>query len=349
MSAAAPSTRTLLAGAEAAGLRLDRYLCASFPDRSRSELQRLIDGGAVEVAGRAARAALRLRGGERIVVRFLPPAPLELRPEAIPLRLIYEDPRLAVVDKPAGMVVHPGAGRREGTLVHALLHRYGALSAGDPARPGIVHRLDKDTSGLLVVALDSRAHRHLVEQFQQRRVEKLYWGLALGELMRAGRIELPLGRDRRDRTRISPRSVKLRAAVTLYRPLRRWPGLTLLELRLLTGRTHQIRVHLQQLGHPLAGDPIYGRSRARLTPIQELASSGGLLLHSARLGLRHPEGPWLELSAPLPPAFAAVLAMLSCGDGKDAAVPVASKTDHAQGGPAAGDSAVRVAHHDRQL
>ena len=304
------SIETVLAPPAARGQRLDRYLCASFPDRSRSELQRLIEDGAVQVAGRAARPALRLRGGERIEVHFCASAPLELQPEAIALRLIYQDDRLAVVYKPAGMVVHPGAGRSEGTLVHALLHRFGPLPVGDPARPGIVHRLDKDTSGLMVVALEARAHRHLVEEFQNRRVEKFYWGLALGELTRPGRIEMALGRDRRDRTRISPRSRKLRPAVTLYRPLRLWPGLTLLELRLLTGRTHQLRVHLQQLGHPLAGDPIYGRAGSRLTALQRRASAHGLLLHSARLGLRHPEGQWLELSAPLPRGFAVALAEL---------------------------------------
>jgi len=303
--------RRLIAPPQARGQRLDRCLSALFPDRSRAELQRLIEAGAVQVGGRQARPSLRLSGGESIEVRFPPPAVLTLEPEAIALRLVYEDARLAVVYKPAGMVVHPGAGHDQGTLVHALLHRFGPLEAGDPARPGIVHRLDKDTSGLVVVALDPPAHRHLVEQFQQRRVRKTYLGLALGGLARGGRIELALGRDRRDRKKISPRGRTLRAAVTLYRPLRRWPGLTLLELSLLTGRTHQIRVHLQQLGHPLAGDPIYGRGPARLTELQRTASRRGLLLHAAGLGFQHPAGSFLELSAPLPPPFAGVLAELS--------------------------------------
>jgi len=308
------------------GSRLDRFLAARAPDLSRTRLQSLIEAGRVTVGGRSLKASHRLRPGETVAVEVPPPVDLALVPEPIPLDVVYEDEDLLVVNKRAGLVVHPGAGHATGTLVHALLAHCGdALSGiGGVRRPGIVHRLDRGTSGLLVVAKTDRAHLALARQLKSRTVERRYLALVHGRVPRLeGQIDAAIGRDPRDRLRMAVRPPGLgRAALTRYRVLERLGGarpLTFLSVRLGSGRTHQIRVHLAHLGYPLVGDRTY---RRRGTPPlePELASRvralGGPALHAAVLGFSHPEtGVPLAFEAPLPPTFAALLEWLRARDG----------------------------------
>ncbi len=298
------------------------------PDLSRTRVRGLIEAGRVTVDGRARKPSHRLRAGEAVVVAVPPPAPLALVPEPIPLAIVYEDPALLVVDKPAGLVVHPGAGHASGTLVHALLAHCGpALSGiGGVRRPGIVHRLDRTTSGLLVVAKTDAAHLGLARQLKARTVERRYLALAHGPLpQREGVVETAIGRDPRDRRRMAVRPPgEGRAAVTRYRVLERFPGpppLDYLGLQLGTGRTHQIRVHLAHLGCPVLGDRPY---RRRATPPlgpalgPRVQALGGIALHAAVLGFDHPvTGRRLRFEAPLPAPFAALLEWLRAG-GADA-------------------------------
>ncbi len=305
----------------AAGTRLDRFLQAHAPDLSRTRLQALIAGGQVTVAGGHAKASHRLRAGARVTVEVPPPEPVALVPEPIPLDVVHEDADLLVVNKPVGLVVHPGAGHRTGTLVHALLAHCGAeLSGiGGVRRPGIVHRLDRGTSGLLVVAKHDRAHLGLARQLKARTVERRYLALVQGRLPHAaGVIETAIGRDPRDRLRMAVRPAGAgRPALTRYRVLERFARpvpLTLIEAILGTGRTHQIRVHLAHLGAPVVGDRTY-RRRGTAPADPDLAARvialGGPALHAAVLGFDHPvTGARLRFEAPPPPAFAALLAWL---------------------------------------
>ncbi|MDI3281180.1 MAG: RluA family pseudouridine synthase [Bacillota bacterium] len=299
-----------LAGEEAAGSRLDVFLAAHHLVPSRSAAQRLIEGGRVLVDGAAVRKpSYRLRPGERVEVRLPPPAPVEVVPEEIPLDILYEDEDLVVVNKPRGMPVHPGAGRSSGTLVNALLAHCRDLSGvGGALRPGIVHRLDKDTTGLLVVAKHDAAHLHLARQIKERRVTRIYLALVHGRLPAAeGKIEAPIGRHPVARKKMAVVARRGRAALTYYRVLEEWARFSLLEVKLGTGRTHQIRVHLAYLGHPVAGDPTYGRRRAEL-------GLEGQALHAAVLGFCHPRtGEYVEFSAPPPEDFQRALALLRSG------------------------------------
>jgi 23S rRNA pseudouridine1911/1915/1917 synthase len=298
-----PATEHSLAVDEVgAGTRLDRFLAERLPGLSRARLQALIEAGQVRVDGREAKAAARLRAGQAVSVTVPPPEPARPGPEPIPLAVVHQDQHLLVVDKPAGLVVHPGAGRASGTLVNALLHHVRDLSGvGGVLRPGIVHRLDRGTSGLMVVAKDDETHRALARQFADRRVEKEYLAVVLGVPARAeGVIEAPIGRDPVHRRRMSVRAPRGRSARSSYRVLEAFPGAALLRVRIQTGRTHQIRVHLAALGHPVAGDATYGGRRARAP--EAVAALDRPALHAARLAFDHPAtGRRLAFDSPLPP------------------------------------------------
>jgi 23S rRNA pseudouridine1911/1915/1917 synthase len=303
-----PGRHALRTGSDAAGQRLDIFLARALPDTSRSRVQQLIREGRVSVDGRASRTGERVKAGSLIEVEVPEPAAVSIRPEAIPLVVVHEDADLIVVDKPAGMVVHPGAGRSGGTLVNALLHHCPALSGiGGEARPGIVHRIDKGTSGLLVAAKTDRAHRALAAQFAAHSIEREYLALVWGRYRDPeGTIDRPVGRHPTDRKRMSVSSRRGRSAVTHYRVERELGPLTLLRLRLETGRTHQIRVHLSATGHPVAGDPTYGAGAS--VSAREPGAIRGLLrklgrpaLHAAVLGFDHPvTGERLRFESPLP-------------------------------------------------
>jgi len=289
----------LLAESSDAGKRLDRMLRERLPQFSRARIQDWIKGGRVLVDGAPERSSRTIRGGEAIEVDPAQPAALRAAPEAIPLDILYEDEDLVAVNKPAGMVVHAGAGVHSGTLVNALLHRFGALSAaGGPLRPGIVHRLDRYTSGVLLAAKNDAAPRQLAAQFSGRRVEKVYLALVHGRApQESGRIERPIARDPVRRTRMTTRLAGGRAARSDYRVLRRFERFTFLEVRIGTGRTHQIRVHLASIGHPIVGDPLYG-APARVEGMPPL---GRYFLHAHRIRFERPStGEETVVEAPLP-------------------------------------------------
>jgi 23S rRNA pseudouridine1911/1915/1917 synthase len=301
---------------EASGARLDRFLPAALPGHSRTRWRQVIDAGEALVDGRPAAASLRLRAGQLVEVREPALEPSTLEPEALALHVVHEDDELLVVDKPAGLVVHPGAGRRGGTLANALVHRFKGLpTAGGAERPGIVHRLDKDTSGLILVARTERAHRALSRALAERRVERRYWGMVWGDPGEAGRVDAPIGRDPRVRVKMAvvPGG---RTAGTAFRRLKAYGFASELELALQTGRTHQIRVHLAHLRHPVVGDATYGGVEPRasgvpliLRPALTAASRrlGRQALHAARLRFQHPlGGDMLEFESPLPPDLEAL-------------------------------------------
>jgi 23S rRNA pseudouridine1911/1915/1917 synthase len=310
-------TRRLVVDPKSVGARLDVWLTAQAPDLSRARIQALIAEGQVRLDGQPSRASARLRGGESVALTVPAPVAALPAPEDIPLRLAYEDERLLVVDKPAGLVVHPGAGQPQGTLVNALLHLVKDLSGvGGVLRPGIVHRLDRGTSGLLVVAKDDETHRALVRQFAGRTVEKEYLAVVHGlPEPRAGTIALPIGRDPVHRQKMSVRASRGRAARSDYALVEALDGAALLRVVIHTGRTHQIRVHLAALGHPVAGDPTYGGTRAPSARGPEArAALQGLsrpALHAARLSFTHPQtGTRLRFESPLPEDILSVLAAL---------------------------------------
>ena len=312
--AASAAARRFTVSAADAGLRLDLYLASRLPELSRTRVQELIDEGRVRVSGRSPRRAQRIAAGQVVEIEIIPRPPLSAQPEDIPLELLCEDQDFVVVNKPAGMVVHAGAGVAHGTLVNALLHRLGTLSnAGGALRPGIVHRLDRGTSGALLVARNDAAHRVLAAQFRARTVQKTYVALLHGRLARdAGVIALPIARDPRRRTRMTARLRSGREARTSWRVLLRLGNFTLVAADLHTGRTHQIRAHFAAIGHPLAGDTLYGAPlRARAGGVL-LPPLGRVFLHAARLAFAAPRsGRPIEVRAPLDPGLRTYLGRLA--------------------------------------
>jgi 23S rRNA pseudouridine1911/1915/1917 synthase len=283
---------------ESGRLRLDIFLAGKLSGFSRSRLQQLIRSRFVKLNGKPARPRDLVRAGDHIDLTEPPPEKIDSQPEAIPLEILFEDDDLIVINKPAGLVVHPGAGHREHTLVNALLHHFPTLSGiGGKERPGIVHRLDKETSGCIVVAKNDETHRALSIQFAERSVEKIYLALVSGKLRKsAGVIEGSIGRHPKHRQRMSVTSHRGRAAKTEYRVLRSAEEMSLVECRLHSGRTHQIRVHLHHLGHPVQGDKVYGRRSAKNFLRQ--------MLHAWKLGFEHPRTKqWKDFEAPLPDDF----------------------------------------------
>ena len=312
----ATSIRTFTADPAAANLRLDQYLAQALPDISRARVQLLIEAGQVRVDGHPAKPKQKLHGGESIEIEGTPqPAPLHAVPEDIPLDILHEDQHLAVINKPAGMMVHAGAGstddsRNRGTLVNALLFHFAKLSdIGGDLRPGIVHRLDKQTSGLILVAKDDSTHRKLGEMFSQRQVAKTYIALVHGHIKKDDTtVTLPIARDLIRRTRMTTRRADGRTAVSHIHVLERlitpYGPFTLVQVRIETGRTHQIRVHLQSLGHPVVGDTLYGAPHIvpGLAPELQLDRN---FLHAAHLSFTHPQPgtqprKQLDIHAPLP-------------------------------------------------
>lgn len=287
-----------IVGTEAAGLRLDRFLGLRMPAFSRVRLQAFIRAGAVRLNGAPARPSQALRNGDEVVVCVpAEPEPCGMPAQDIPLDILHEDPAIIILNKPAGLVVHPGAGNAEGTVVNALLHHCGGIAeVGGVGRPGIVHRLDKETSGCIVVAKTDSAHRALSGQFAARKVEKTYLALVEGcPRMPHGTIDAPIARHKVHRQRMAV-DARGREAVTRYRVLASQDGKALVECRPQTGRTHQIRVHLKHIGHGIVGDPIYGRRGTQLRHF----------LHAWKLAFEHPaDGKPVAFTAPLPPDFPA--------------------------------------------
>src|SRR5687768_10777905 len=294
--------------------RLDVFLANREPTLSRSALQRLILDGSITINGLTVRPSQKIRPGDRLELNIPRPEPLALQPECIPFEILYEDEWLLVLDKPVGLVVHPAPGNWSGTLVNALLYHFrhtGGLSTiGGKERPGLVHRLDKETSGVMVIAKTDQTHRSLAHQFKHHTITRAYEALAWGTLKKSeGRIDLAIGRDTKERKKFSARTTRPRDSATDYLVMERFGKIaTHVLLRPLTGRTHQLRVHLTSLGHPLLGDPTYGGPK-----VKEI---GGLsiprvMLHAKTLGFTHPStGAALAFSTPLPPDMAAVVESL---------------------------------------
>ena len=290
-------------GEDDAGRRIDVVVGAIPEVGSRAEAQRAIDDGRVRVDGQVVRKRHRLAPGERVEVVPAPAVPAGLRPEAMDLRVVFEDEHLLVVDKPAGIVTHPSRGHAEGTLVNGLLD-HGIAGGEEDLRPGVVHRLDRDTSGLLIVAKRPRAHRRLQAALREREIDRRYTVLVHGAFPPAMAVDRPIGRDRRNRTRQSVHSDRPRDARTRFRRREELGRYSLLEARLDTGRTHQIRVHLESVNFPVVGDPVYGRPGATLGLDRQF-------LHAALLSFPHPEtGELIELTSPLPEDLATVLERL---------------------------------------
>ena len=292
----------LQAGAEAAGERLDSFLAKSLPELTRSAAQRLIEGGRVAVDGRPAAKSCRLSGGEAVSVILPEPEPLDAAPQDIPLDVAYEDGDVIVVNKPVGMVVHPAAGHPDGTLVNALLYHCGGSLSGitGKLRPGIVHRIDRDTSGLIIAAKNDASHLALAAQLEDHSLYREYHAIAVGGFREdGGTVDAPIARHPVDRKKMAIDRVNGKNAVTHWEVLERYSGYTYLKCRLETGRTHQIRVHLAFLGHPLLGDVVYGAKK----PVPGLT---GQCLHARKLSFVHPKtGKRLTVECPLPDWFEA--------------------------------------------
>jgi 23S rRNA pseudouridine1911/1915/1917 synthase len=292
------------------GERLDRFLVATLEGYSRSQIQKLITDGIVSVTGRTARSNLTLHEGDLVQVGRLVAQATDVEAEALPLEILYQDADLAVLNKPAGMVVHPAAGHTSGTLVNALLHHLTDLSGiGGERRPGIVHRLDRGTSGVMVVAKNDAAHQELSRQFHDREVEKEYIALVWGVVQAGRRIEAAIGRDPVHRQKMSSRSSRARHAVTRITRAHHMPGVTLCQVAIQTGRTHQIRVHLSAIGHPIVGDSLYGGVHRRVAgDIRAVQRLERPFLHAARLAFKHPrDGRRMEFITPLPADLTMVL------------------------------------------
>lgn len=294
--------------AEAAGARVDAWLAANVPDMTRSALQRLCDEDCVTTEGKALAKNHRLHGGEALLVALPALREAEAKPQAIPLEIVYEDSDLLVVNKPKGMVVHPAAGNPDGTLVNALLHhcKDGLSGVGGVVRPGIVHRIDKDTSGLLIVAKNDIAHNGLARQIQEHSFLRVYEAVAYGNLKEnSGTVDAPIGRHPVQRKKMCVTQQNSRSATTHYEVLSRYRGFTHIQCRLETGRTHQIRVHMAYLGHPLVGDPVYG-------PKKVLRELDGQCLHARVIGFVHPvTGKQLSFTSELPVYFTKFLSGLT--------------------------------------
>ena len=293
--------------------RLDAYLADNLKGLSRTRIQKLIDEKLVQVNGRAVKASLRLQGGEQVTIEIPPLEPIDVIPEAIPLNIVFEDQYLAVVNKPAGMVTHPGAGVYSGTLVNALLHHMqGTLSGiGGAIRPGIVHRLDKDTSGLLVVAKEDFSHRHLAEQIREKSANRIYIALVKGNLGNSqGTIDAAIGRHPVKRKQMAVVD-NGRPAVSHYQVLEDFAQFTLVRVKLETGRTHQIRVHMAHIGHPVVGDLVYNAKESASASLRAKLGLKGQALHAYQLAFVHPiQNSLLEFEAPLPADFENALASL---------------------------------------
>lgn len=316
-------TITLTVPEDSDGVRLDRFLASVVADRSRSQIQRLIKDESVRVGGRIGKSNQPVKAGQTIVLDV--PEPVEPQPqaEALPLPILYQDRDLIVVDKPAGMVVHPAAGHASGTLVNALLHHVEDLSGiGGEKRPGIVHRLDRGTSGLMVIAKNDAAHEELARQFHDREVEKEYVALVWGVVQAGRRIDAPIGRDPANRKKMSARTRRSREAVTrITRTDHLNPSLTLAQIAIYTGRTHQIRVHLSAINHPVVGDSLYGGVRrhvpADARPVMHLQRP---FLHAAKLVFKHPaDGRRMEFTSDLPDDLQQVLDELRSRSGPQGA------------------------------
>ena len=292
------------------GQRLDRFLVANLEGQSRSQVQRAIADGHVTVDGRQARSNLSVHEGDRVHVALPAAVPGQAEAEPLPLDILYQDPDLVVLNKPAGMVVHPAAGHASGTLVNALLHHITDLSGiGGELRPGIVHRLDRGTSGVMVVAKTDAAHQELARQFHDREVVKEYIALVWGVVQAGRRIDAAIGRDTVQRQKMSARSKHARHAVTRITRAHHLPGVTLCQVAIQTGRTHQIRVHLSAIGHPIVGDSLYGGVHRRVAgDIRAVLRLERPFLHAARLSFVHPrDGRRMDFTTPLPADLETVL------------------------------------------
>lgn len=290
--------------------RLDRFLVSVLEGQSRSQIQKLIEEGRVRLDRKPAKPNLAMREGDRVVVDLPDPVASSVRPEAWPIDILFQDADLAVLDKPAGMVVHPAAGHASGTLVNALLHHLRDLSGvGGERRPGIVHRLDRGTSGVMVIAKNDAAHHELARQFHDREVEKEYIALVWGLVQAGRRIDAAIGRDPHNRQKMSARASRARHAVTRITRAHPMPGLTLCHVAIHTGRTHQIRVHLSAIGHPVVGDSTYGGIHRRVpADIRAVQRLDRPFLHAHRLAFVHPrDGRRLQFTAPLPHDLQSVL------------------------------------------
>ena len=314
------STRQLLFPDERPAERLDTFIAECLPDISRSQLKKLIDSGQITLNGATTKASYKLKGGEAIQITLPAPEPIKALPENIPLHVLYEDQDLIVVNKPAGMVVHPAAGHSHGTLVNALLyHCHDLAGIGGDLRPGIVHRIDKDTAGVIVATKNDQSHQHLAQQFKDHSIKRHYLALVHGAPdSPSGSIDQPIGRHPTQRKKMSGKSKNGKRAVTHWKILKQYNinRLTLLELQLETGRTHQIRVHFAEINCPLIGDPLYGNS-SRTTAIRDMElrqliqKLPGQALFAQSLGFIHPRsGKYLEFSCEIPETLQSIITYL---------------------------------------